>query len=205
MVDEHELRQLARELEHHYHQLQTLKHTTPNPPEIKTRNSVKGLGPKSPGNWLWIERYVTLEQRLREVTLNALGKDGINTHITGQDLSAPRLCRLIAWNAHQLTQLAWVEDLTQELQDQARQINRWVNPPQTPSALIRQAQSSTQLLTAAHAAAAATAATGHRIDRKQITYWGKAGYITAHRDKKGKSCYRLNDIIDYIKQEASTA
>ncbi|MDK4247784.1 hypothetical protein QPX34_07060 [Corynebacterium accolens] len=198
MTNEFELRDTARELKAHYLELQQLKHTTPNPPEVKTRNSVKGLGPKSPGNWLWIERYVTLEQRLREVTLNALGKDGINTHITGQDLSAPRLCRLIAWNAHQLTQLAWVEDLTQELQDQARQINRWVNPPQTPSALIRQAQSSTQLLTAAHAAAAATAATGHRIDRKQITYWGKAGYITAHRDTEGNTCYQLNDIIKHI-------
>lgn len=198
MTNEFELRDTARELKAHYLELQQLKHTTPNPPEVKTRNSVKGLGPKSPGNWLWIERYVTLEQRLREVTLNALGKDGINTHITGQDLSAPRLCRLIAWNAHQLTQLAWVEDLAQELEDQARQINRWTNPPAAPTELIRQAQSSTQLLTAAHAAAAATAATGKKTSRKEVTYWGKAGYITVHRDTEGNTCYQLNEIIKHI-------
>lgn len=201
MTNEFELRDTARELKAHYLELQQLKHTTPNPPEVKTRNSVKGLGPKSPGNWLWIERYVTLEQRLREVTLNALGKDGINTHITGQDLSAPRLCRLIAWNAHQLTQLAWVEDLAQELEDQARQINRWTNPPAAPTELIRQAQSSTQLLTAAHAAAAATAATGKKTSRKEVTYWGKAGYITVHRDTEGNTCYQLNEIIKHINSQ----
>lgn len=48
MTNEFELRDTARELKHHYQQLQAHKHTTPNPPEVKTRNSVKGLGPKTP-------------------------------------------------------------------------------------------------------------------------------------------------------------
>ena len=201
MVDEHELRQLARELEHHYHQLQTLKHTTPNPPEIKTRNSIKGHGPKTPGNWLWVHRYVTLEQNLRELALKAFGTEGINTRITGTDFSARRICQLIAWHAQALTTLTWAQDLAQELEDQARQINRWTNPPAAPTELIRQAQSSTQLLTAAHAAAAATAATGKKTDRKEVTYWGKAGYITVHRDTEGNTCYQLNEIIKHINSQ----
>ena len=198
MTNEFELRDTARELKHHYLQLQALKHTTPNPPEVKTRNSVKGLGPKSPGNWLWINRYISLEQNLRELALNAFGIDGINIRIHDGDLSAPRLCHLIAWHAQALSELDWAADLQQELEDQARTINRWTNPPETPRALIRKAQSSQQLLTAAHAAKAASAATGKRIDRKQVTYWGRAGHITTHQDTQGNTCYNLGEVINHI-------
>ncbi|HAT1145738.1 TPA: hypothetical protein I8V27_002350 [Corynebacterium striatum] len=199
-TDEFQLRDLARELRAHYIELHAHIHTTPSPPEIKTRNSIKGQGPKTPGNWLWVNRYVEMEQNLRELALNAFGKDGIGIHIAESDFTAPRLCHLIAWHAQALTELDWAADLIQELEDQARTINKWVNPPEVPIALIRQAKSSEQLLTAAHVAAAATAATGHRIDRKQVTYLGRAGYITTHKDKKGKSCYQLNDIINFIKK-----
>lgn len=198
MTNEFELRDTARELKHHYLELQALKHTTPNPPEVKTRNSVKGLGPKSPGNWLWVNRYITLEQNLRELALNAFGTDGINIRIHDGDLSAPRLCHLIAYHAQPLSELDWAADLQQELEDQARTINRWCNPPEAPRALIRQAQSSQQLLTAAHTAKAATAATGKRIDRKQVTYWGRAGHITTHQDTQGNTCYNLGEVINHI-------
>lgn len=198
MTNEFELRDTARELKSHYLELQTLKHTTPNPPEVKTRNSIKGLGPKSPGNWLWVNRYIEMEQNLRELALNAFGTDGINIRIHDGDMAAPRLCHLIAWHAQALSELDWAADLQQELEDQARTINRWTNPPETPTTLIRQAQHSTQLLTAAHTAKAATAATGHRIDRKQVTYWGRAGHITTHKDTQGNTCYNLGEVINHI-------
>lgn len=198
MTNEFELRDTARELKHHYLQLHALKHTTPNPPEVKTRNSVKGLGPKSPGNWLWVNRYVEMEQNLRELALNAFGTDGIGIRIHDGDLAAPRLCHLIAYHAQPLSELDWAADLMQELEDQARTINRWTNPPETPRTLIRQAQHSTQLLTAAHAAKAATAATGKRIDRKQVTYLGRAGHITTHQDTQGNTCYNLGEVINHI-------
>ena len=198
MTNEFELRDTARELKAHYLQLQSLKHTTPNPPEVKTRNSIKGLGPKTPGNWLWVNRYITMEQNLRELCLNAFGIDGINIRIHDGDLSAPRLCHLIAYHAQPLSELDWAQDLQQELEDQARTINRWTNPPETPTTLIRQAQHSTQLLTAAHTAKAATAATGKRIDRKQITYLGRAGHITTHQDTQGNTCYNLGEVINHI-------
>lgn len=200
MTNEFELRDTARELKAHYLQLQSLKHTTPNPPEVKTRNSIKGLGPKSPGNWLWLNRYVTMEQNLRELCLNAFGTDGIGIHIDESDFTAPRLCRLIAWHAQPLSELDWSADLAQELEDQAHTINRWTNPPETPRALIRQAQSSQQLLTASHTAKAASAATGKHIDRKQVTYWGRAGHITTHKDSRGNTCYNLGEVINHINQ-----
>lgn len=200
MTNEFELRDTARELKAHYLQLQSLKHTTPNPPEVKTRNSVKGLGPKTPGNWLWVNRYIEMEQNLRELCLNAFGIDGINIRIKDADMAAPRLCHLIAWHAQALSELDWAEDLAQELEDQARTINKWCNPPETPHTLIRQAQSSQQLLTAAHAAKAAAAATGKKIDRKQVTYWGRAGHITTHKDTQGNTCYNLGEVINHINQ-----
>ena len=140
MTNEFELRDTARELKAHYLQLQSLKHTTPNPPEVKTRNSVKGLGPKSPGNWLWVNRYITLEQNLRELALNAFGTDGIGIRIHDGDLSAPRLCHLIAYHAQPLCELDWAQDLMQELEDQARTINRWTNPPERAEALLKSAR-----------------------------------------------------------------
>ena len=115
-------------------------------------------------------------------------------------MAAPRLCHLIAWHAQPLSELDWAQDLQQELADQARTINRWVNPPETPRAFIRQAQASQQLLTAAHTAKAATAATGKRIDRKQITYLGRAGHITTHKDTQGNTCYNLGEVINHINQ-----
>lgn len=139
-VDEFQLRDLARELADHYTELHQLKDTTPNPPEVKTRNSVKGLGPKSPGNWLWLNRYVTMEQNLRELCLNAFGKDGINIRIAEEDFTAPRLCRLIAWHAQALTELDWAVDLMQELEDQAHTINRWTHPPERAEALLKSAR-----------------------------------------------------------------
>lgn len=140
MTNEFELRDTARELKHHYQELQAHKHTTPNPPEVKTRNSVKGLGPKPPGNWLWVNRYIEMEQNLRELALNAFGIDGINIRLQDGDMAAPRLCHLIAYHAQPLSELTWASDLAQELEDQAHTINRWTNPPEHGQALLKSAR-----------------------------------------------------------------
>lgn len=139
-VDEFQLRDTARELAELYIEMHGLKDTTPTPPEVKTRNSIKGAGPKSPGNWLWVSRYVTMEQNLRELCLNAFGTDGIQVRIKEEDFTAPRLCGLIAWHAQPLSELDWAADLQQELEDQARKINRWINPADHAEALLRSAR-----------------------------------------------------------------
>lgn len=139
-TDEFQLRDTARELAELYVEMHRLKDTNPAPPEVKTRNSIKGSGPKSPGNWLWMHRYVTMEQNLRELCLNAFGADGIHVRITEADFTAPRLCGLIAWHAQPLSELDWAADLLQELDDQARMINRWVNPADQAAALLRSAR-----------------------------------------------------------------
>lgn len=193
-VDEQQFRDTARRLGRLYEQLHELKHARPKPPEVRVMKPAPG--PQSPGNWLYVATYIDQEQRLREVAFNALGDIGVRIHDT--DATAPRLCALLAFHAQAASELEWATDLHDELTNQVRIIDRRCNPDPVPTPLIRQAQSSEQLLTASHAAKAASAATGKRIDRKQITYWGNAGYITTHYDNQGKSCYKLGEIVDYL-------
>lgn len=194
-VDEFHLRNTARELADLYRQLNGLKHSRPTPPEVST--SHQPPSPRTPGNWLIIATYTDLEQRLREVAFNAFA----DTHIKLRDgdAAAPLLCHLLAFHAYTVSRLDWAEDLLDELADQARTIRRRIDPPRTAKALALRAQSQNQLFTAAHAAATASAITGHKIDRKQITYWGNAGYINTHKDQRGKACYKLSEIVDYLK------
>lgn len=192
MTNEFELRDTARELKAHYLQLHALKHTTPNPPEVKTRNSVKGLGPKSPGNWLWVNRYITLEQNLRELCLNAFGTDGIGIHINEADFTAPRLCRLIAWHAQPLSELDWAADLMQELEDQARTINRWTNPPEL-SAIAKQPEPRH----GAEHIAKQLRARGIPTTADTIRGWARRGHITRTTMPNGRGGYLLTEALKH--------
>lgn len=194
-VDEFQLRDLARELAGHYTELHELKDTSPNPPEVKTRNSVKGLGPKSPGNWLWLNRYVTMEQNLRELCLNAFGTDGIGIHITEADFTAPRLCRLIAWHAQPLSELDWSEDLAQELEDQAHTINRWTNPPEV-QALANQPEPRH----GAEHIAKQLRARGVPTTADAIRGWARRGHITRITMPNGRGGYLLTEAINHIRR-----
>lgn len=194
-VDEFHLRNTARELADLYRQLHGLKTTHPTRPEVST--SHQPPGPKPPGNWLYVSLYLDQSQRLREVAFNALADVGVK--LRDDDARAIRLCELIAFHAQAVSELDWASDLLDELGDQARIIRRRIDPPRTAKALALRAQSQNQLFTAAHAAATASAITGHKIDRKQITYWGNAGHITIHHDKHGKACYKLSEVIDHLK------
>lgn len=193
-MDEHQLRHIARELESEYHRLNDLKHTHPNPPEVRVMKPTPG--PKSPGNWLYISLALDQETKLREVILNAFHDAHIK--IPGDNLNATHLCHLTARHAHHLAELDWADDLAQELEDQASTIHRRTTPRTTPTDLYRRAKSDPQLLTAAHAARAATAITGHLINRKQVTYWGNAGKVPTYYDNQGHACYQLKDIISHL-------
>ena len=197
-VDEQHLRHLARDLATLYRELDSLKYSRPIPPEARTMKPAPG--PQSPGNWLYVACWLEQSTLLREVAFNALGD--VNVKIRDNETGPVDLCTKIAFHAQAISELEWASDLVDELEHQVRVIDRRCNPDPVPTPLIRQAQSSEQLLTASHAAKAASAATGKRVDRKQITYWGNAGYITTHYDNQGKSCYKLGEIVDYLhKQE----
>lgn len=192
MIDEFALRDIARELEAHYLELHELKHTTPNPPEVKTRNTIKGQGPKPPGNWLWVNRYITCEQELRELALNALGHDGINITLHTGDLAAPRLCQLIAYHANTIATLDWADDLAQALTDQARQINRWTNPPETSTIATQPERRH-----GAEYIARQLRARGQAVTADTVRGWARRGHITRTTMPNGRGGYLLTEVIRY--------
>ena len=49
--------------------------------------------------------------------------------------------------------------------------------------------------TAADLAPLVSAAIGRHIDRKQITYWGRSGRITAYTQPDGTTQYRIDQTI----------
>ena len=193
-VDGYQLRALARELATLYKQLDDLKGTRGTPGEVSGGSTHPG--PRPPGNWIAVATAVECVQRLHEVAFNAFADIGVTLH--DDEAVAQTLCMKIAFNAFAIAALDWADDLHDELEDQARIIRRLVDPPEVATHLIRQAQSTNQLFTAAHAAKAATAATGIPTTRKQVTYWGHAGYITTHHDNHGKACYKLSEIVEYL-------
>ncbi|QPK78281.1 hypothetical protein G7Y31_06740 [Corynebacterium lizhenjunii] len=192
--DDHTLRHTARNLAAAYTTLNTLKHTPATQPEIRTMKPTPG--PQTPGNWLYVCTYLEQETRLREVTFEALATIGVK--LADDDVAAPRLCQLIAFHSQAISELNWASDLLEELRGQSRIIALRCAPREkVPARYLARAQASKQLFTAAHAAKIVTAITGTPVDRKQITYWGRAGYITTHTDSHGKACYNLNEIITH--------
>ncbi len=136
-----------------------------------------------------------MEQNLRELALNAFGIDGINTRLKDTDMAAPRLCHLIAWHAQALSELDWAQDLQQELEDQARTINRWTNPPELP-AIAKQPE---QRHGATYIARQLTAR-GIPTTPDTIRGWARAGHITRTTMPNNRAGYLLTEAIRWAKQ-----
>ena len=200
-VDEQHLRHLARDLANLYRELDSLKYSRPVPPEVRTMKPAPG--PQSPGNWLYVACWLEQSTLLREVAFNALGD--VNVKIRDNETGPVDLCTKIAFHAQAISELEWANDLVDELEHQMRVIGRRCNPPEVPQELARRAQSHTQLYTASHVAKAASAATGKTIDRKHVTYLGRAGYIPVHTDTRGQACYRLSDVVNYLHKQVETS
>lgn len=119
MVDEFELRDLARNLAESYKRLGRLRDTRPRPPEV--RSALKPApGPQTPGNGVALYTLIDCETRLRQVGFNAMGDVGVK--LRDGDGRAPALCELIALNANAIARLEWAADLMEELQDQDRKL-----------------------------------------------------------------------------------
>ena len=124
-IDGYGLRATARELATLYTQLDELKDTRSTPGEVSGGSTHPG--PRPPGNWLAVATAVECVQRLHEVAFNAFADIGVKLH--DDEAVAQTLCMKIAFNAFDIAALDWADDLTDELEDQARIIRRLVDPP----------------------------------------------------------------------------
>lgn len=124
-VDGYQLRALARELATLYTQLDDMKGTRGTPGEVSGGSAHPG--PRPPGNWIAVATAVECVQRLHEVAFNAFADIGVK--LRDGESRATVLCTKIAFNAFAIADLDWADDLTDELEDQARTIRRLVDPP----------------------------------------------------------------------------
>lgn len=199
MTDEFAIRKAARELKGLYTHLDEMKHAAVTPPEVRTMQNTGGK-PAMPGNWLWMQRGVDMAMRLQQVAFNAFGDMG--KKIKDSDSGTLPLLELIALNAQPISELDWSSDFLDELEDQASQLSRWLYPTADSSRAREAARQTHKRFSAAEVAALASAATGLKIDRKQVTYWGRSATkgVDAEIGENGIATYCLGQVIDAAKQ-----
>lgn len=193
MTNDFTIRQLAKELQSAYSAMNVEKHSPGLRREARTQRPAPG--PQSPGNFLWINRSVMMEQRLREVAFNAFSD--IQVKLKDEDGRVHNLLERIHGNSFAISELPWASDFIQELDDQVKKINRWLTPAQDSPRAKEIARQAGRRFTAAEAAALASTATGLKIDRKQVTYWGRAESknVDAEIGSDGVATYSLEQVI----------
>lgn len=196
-ADEWAIRDTARTLATLYRELDAAKYERGKPPEVRIMKP--SFGPRDPANTFLMSLDADLTSRLFEMVGEC------RTHIEPTMVlhhHGPRLCEWIAFNAQAVADLPVAPDLLEEMHDQARRITRRIRPTSSTAKVREAAKVAPRRYTAAEAAALASAATGRNIDRKQVTYWGRAKGkgVTPELGPDGTATYDLNEVI-----EAATA
>lgn len=186
MTDEFAIRKVAQELIGLYDALEERKHSPEKPPEVRTMQNTGGK-PSMPGNWLWMARGIENEQNLRQLAFNAFGDLGIK--LKDDDGVIHNLLAKIAFNAQAISELPWAADFHQELDDQARQIGTWLNPPDAGPVANED-----PYLTADSIQRSLTNK-GLGADPATIRQWASRGHVDTKTRRDGKRAYRLADII----------
>lgn len=195
-VDEFDFRDLCHNLEASYRRLGQLRHTRTRPPEI--RSALKPAPrPAPPGNPTAIATLIDCETRLRQVAFNALGD--INIKLKDGDGRAFRLCQLMAFHAHAISQLEWATDLADEIHDQNQKLDRAIQRIEPGPGLSEKVNPEQGWGTAAAIARLTTQATGIPTSRKQISYWGASGKINVREEAIGKT-YNLAECITVARE-----
>lgn len=187
---EFDIRQVARELITLYAELDAKKHERPQPKEVRTMRPAPG--PQSPGSWLWMARGVDMEQKLREVSMNAFAD--IQVRLRDDDAKVGNLLERIARNSHAISELPWAEDFADELDDQARQISRWVNPPEAKDMAKR-----LEPYHRAEVILQRLARAGHHLTRDSLrkTAERSDGAITTEQ-WGGRTTYRFSEVLNHL-------
>jgi len=188
-ADEFTIRHLTKDLHHLYTLLEERKHTPEKPKEARTMRPAPG--PRAPGNHLWIARGIDMEQRLREVSLNAF--HDLQVKLRDDDGKVHNILRLITYHAQPIAALPWADDFQDELDRQVSVMGRWLNPPE-PKDIATQPEKRQD---ATHIARRMKNR-GITITTDQIRKWAERGHITREELPSGKAGYLLTDVIGYL-------
>ncbi|MDK8242571.1 hypothetical protein [Corynebacterium coyleae] len=216
MTPAEELHDLARDLANAYSQLAELKFTPPRAPQA--RKMAPTFGPQTPspdGDWaLNLEHELMRETTdehlpggLRTIALDALGYTTAPPHPTRNcpigyldDGCTPAiLCAHIARHARQIVDhFPAAEELAELMATQHAYLTKHINQRHGQGMKLTTMPADTLATgfgTAADLAPLISAVIGRHIDRKQITYWGRSGRITAYTQPDGTTQYRIDQTI----------
>lgn len=216
-----DLRTRARQLANTYATLAELKWTPERSPNVKVMRSQDG--PKSPspdGDWaLNLEHELMRETTdehipggLRAMAYDALGYTLAPPHARpdcrvgylDEDCTPGILCAHIARRAHEVVaNFPAAEDLADLLTQQYDYLTRQLDHRHHTSTRLTPIPADTMATgfgTAADLAPLVSAAIGRHIDRKQVTYWGRSGRITAYTQPDGTTQYRLDQTINAARE-----
>lgn len=185
---EFDIRQTARELQALYAALDDKKHERTRPKEVRIMRATPG--PQSPGSWLWMARAVEMEQRLRQVAFNAFSD--IQVRLRDDDAKVGNLLELIALNAQPISELGWASDFLDELNDQARTIGKWLNPPE-PATIARAPEKYIDI----EAIVRNLHQRGHHVTPRQAREVAVYNKFDLCKFTDGRNGYRLTDFLDH--------
>lgn len=148
-------------------------------------------GPRAPGNITAISLHAEIEKELQH---------WIGT-LSNPQLPAPRsvhgILGWVAFNAYDIAQQDDAEAFQDDLNHWTRTVEKAVGRGPTMQLIASVATNAKNKHTsAAMAADYVTAALGRRFTRKQIAYWGRAGYITTVKNN-GRIAYNLSEVCDF--------
>lgn len=185
MTDEFAIRAASKKLSDYYYGIDYLIHDTTAPRGERTMRPAPG--PKMPGNFLWMNRKVECEQRLREVAFNAF-RD-IRVKLKDEDMKVKNLLERVHNNAYAIASLPWADDFLGELHDQIDLMDKWMT-------VVTPAEVATRdpYLTADSIQRTLTSK-GLGADPATIRQWASRGHVDTKTRRDGKRAYRLADII----------
>ena len=140
--------------------------------------------------------------------LGNLATDLLGEHVPGadttprqwaarRDRTAHAMANRLYEQRHLLADREYATDAAEEIAQQARALaDRAEPPPPQPSPSIRREV----YATAAELARVVTQIVGRTVTRKEITYWGNAGYIPRRAGAAGQTVYLLDDVLGHAEK-----
>lgn len=220
MIDEFDLRDAIRDLKDDFHHLDEFKwETVTKPkPERKTKPYFTSETPTPDNDWSLNLEDCLLNERHDDTIpggLLVMAHDALSYTVAGDRTITPRtggmVCAHLWRNAAEIAEkFPAAEDLLELLREQSmylrRQFAKRDRHGDTMTAIPADTMA-TGFGTAADLAPLVSAAIGHHVDRKQITYWGRSGRITAYTQPDGTTQYRLDQTItaahEYVDKRTS--
>lgn len=193
MIDAEAIARAAYKLAHHLDALEHAKHEQTAPPEVKTRNQIKGLGPRTPGNTKAIDTDYVIWQELRSWThqLNSTIQDPTKPPNTA---ATPDHARWVALNASAIAQDPEAETLLEEL-------NRWTTI--TLSITHNTAPARPEPWQLAPVIIQTVQRLGGNITRRQLSDLAKQGYINSRKRMTNhgeRNIYLISEVISHLQK-----